>query len=115
MKKEIILFLLLALFLLFCVVEVSAQNKSNITVTGNQLNSGVLILDIARAGKTYRLQCNQGAPWCTALKNDKYEMVELPENFGLYECKCVEVYPENAFDPHRDKDKKLGEYCLIEK
>lgn len=115
MKKEISLFLLLALFLLFSTVEVSAQNKSYITVTGSQLNSGVLILDIVRASKAYRLQCNWGTGGCTTLKNDKYLMLELPENFGMYECKCVEVYPESAVNPQNEKDKKLGEYCLIEK
>jgi len=79
MKKEISLFLLLALFLLYSAVEASAQNKSYITVTGSQLNSGVLILDIVRTSKAYRLQCNWGASGCTTLKNDKYLMVELPE------------------------------------
>jgi hypothetical protein len=115
MKKEIGAVVLLALFVLFCAVEVSAQNKSFIAVTGNQLNSGVVILDIVKAEKTYRLECNLGASGCTALKNGKYVMVELPENFGMYECKCVEVYPEGAFDPQRDKGKKIGEYCLIER
>lgn len=86
-----------------------------ITVTGSQLNSGVLILDIVRAAKAYRLQCNWGAAGCTTLKSGKYLMLELPENFGMYECKCVEVYPESASNPQNEKDKKIGEYCLIEK
>ena len=115
MKKEISVFLLLALFLLFSAVEVSAQNKSYITVRGTELNNGVVILDVVKAGKTYRLQCNLGAAGCTTLKDGKYLMVELPENFGMYECKDVEVYPEAAVDPEKDKDKKLGEYCLVEK
>jgi hypothetical protein len=115
MKREISLFLLLALFLLRSAVEVSAQDKSYITVTGNQLNNGVVILDVVKAGKAYRLQCNQGAPGCTTLSAGKYLMVELPENFGMYECKDVEVYPEPVVNPEKDKDKKLGEYCLIAK
>lgn len=113
MKKEIALFLLLALFLLSSAVEVLAQNKSYITVTGYQLNNGVVILDVVKAAKAYKLQCNLGASGCTALKEGKYLMVELPENFGMYECKCADVYPEAAVDPQ--KDQKLGEYCLVEK
>lgn len=109
MKKEISLFLLLALFLLYSAVEVSAQNKSHITVTGSQLNSGVLMLDIVRTDKTYRLQCNWGAAGCTTLKNDKYVMLELPENFGMYECKSVEVYPESSANLQNEKNRKLGE------
>jgi len=45
-------------------------------------------------------------------------MVELPKNFGMYECRDVEVYPQSAATPDStlpDKDKKLGEYCLLEK
>ena len=45
-------------------------------------------------------------------------MVELPTNFGMYECRDVEVYREAAATPDNappDKNKKLGEYCLIEK
>jgi len=114
MKKETCLFLLTALFLSFS-VEASAQKKSYITVQGSELNNGVLILSIDKAAKSYRLQCNLGASGCTSLKNGKYLIVELPENFGMYECKCVEVYPESAVDPQREKDKKIGEYCLVEK
>lgn len=115
MKKDFSIFLLLALFPWFGAVEVSAQSKSHITVIRNELNNGVVILDVVKAGKAYKLRCNLGAPGCTALENGKYLMVELPENFGMYECKDVEVYGEAAVDPEKDKDKKLGEYCLVEK
>jgi hypothetical protein len=40
-------------------------------------------------------------------------MIQLPKNFGMYECRDVEIYPESAVTS--DKDKKLGEYCLVEK
>jgi hypothetical protein len=78
-----------------------------------RLNNGVVILDILKAGKAYQLQCNQSMADCTSLKNGKYQMVELPKNFGMYECQDVEVYPESAVT--LDKDQKLGEYCLVEK
>jgi hypothetical protein len=31
----------------------------------------------------------------------------------MYECRDVKIYPESAITS--DKDKKLGEYCLVEK
>lgn len=113
MRKGVVLFLLLTLFLLFGSVEVSAQEKSFITVKANELNNGVVILDVLKAGKTYQLQCNQNMSGCTTLKSGKYQMVELPKNFGMYECQDVEIYPESAMTG--DKDQKLGEYCLVQK
>jgi hypothetical protein len=118
MRKGVVLFLLLTLSLLFGLVEVSAQEKSFITVKANELNNGVVILDILKARKAYQLQCNQSMAGCTSLKNGKYQMVELPKNFGMYECRDVEVYPQSATTADAavpDKDKKLGEYCLVEK
>lgn len=118
MKKAMILFALLILFRVFDTVQVSAQEKSYITVRGSELNNGVLILDVLKTGKTYQLRCNQGAPGCTNLKNGNYLMLELPKNFGMYECRDVEVYPESAAVPEptaSDKSQKLGEYCLVEK
>jgi len=73
MNKGIILFLLLALFLLLGAVHVSAQEKSYITVRGSELNNGVVIRDVLKAGKAYELQCNQAEPGCTTLKNGKYQ------------------------------------------
>lgn len=71
MRKGVVLFLLLTLFLLFGSVEVSAQEKSFITVKANELNIGVVILDILKAGKTYQLQCNKNMSGCTTLKSGK--------------------------------------------
>jgi len=109
--REIIPCTLLVLFLSFGSAEGLAQEKSYITVEGKKLNNGVVLVDILKAGKTNVLQCNQGAPGCAALNNGKYQMVELPANFGLYECRDVEVYAEDD----KSRQNKLGEYCLIEK
>jgi hypothetical protein len=111
--RKIVLCTLLVLFLSFGSAEGLAQEKSYITVEGSNLNNGVVVVDILKAGKTYVLQCNQGAPGCEALKHGKYQMVELPQNFGMYECqvKDVEVYIEED----NSRQNKLGEYCLIEK
>jgi hypothetical protein len=83
MKKALVLFFLLAVFRVFSAVHVSAQEKSYITVRGSDLNNGVVILDILKANKACQLQCNQGAPGCTALKNGNYQIVQLPQNFGM--------------------------------
>lgn len=118
MKKALILFSLLIFFRGFGTVQISAQENSHVTVKGNELNSGVLILSVLKGSKGHQLQCNQGASGCTNLKSGNYLMVELPANFGMYECKNVEVYPESAATSDTtppDKNKRLGEYCLIEK
>ena len=118
MKRIIVLLFLVALLYGFGGALSFAQQKSRITVRGSELKSGVVIVDILKAREAYQLQCNQGAFGCTNLKSGNYMMVELPKNFGMYECSDVEVYPESAVTPDTsapDKDKKLGEYCLIEK
>jgi hypothetical protein len=118
MKKAMVLFSLLTLFCVLCTRQVCAQEKSNITVRGSELNSGVVIMGVLKASTAYQLQCNEGASGCTNLKNGNYIMVELPKNFGMYECRDVEVYPQSAATSDTalpDKDKKLGEYCLVEK
>lgn len=118
MKKAMVLFSLLTLFCLLCTRQACAQEQSHVTVTGSELNSGVVIMDVLKASKAHQLQCNEGASGCTNLRNGNYIMVELPKNFGMYECRDVEVYPESAATSDTampDKDKRLGEYCLVEK
>jgi len=112
-RKIILLFILLALFLVFGAVGAGSQDKSYTTVKRNDLNNGAVVVDVLRDGKAYRLTCNQGMPGCSNLKNGKYQIVELPKNLGMYECKDVEIYAEFAMNP--EKDKKLGEFCLEEK
>ena len=102
-----------AFFLLSGTVGASAQEKSVITVKGTTLSNGVVLIDIVKGGKGIDMQCNQGAPGCTQLKGGKYQLVQLPENMGMYDCKDVQVFAESA--DTSDADKKLGEYCLNEK
>ena len=104
---------LLVLLFSFGSVEGAAQEKSNITVDGSKRTNGAVLLDISRAGKSYMLQCVEGASGCTALNNGRYQMVELPPNFGMYECKDKDVVVYAEDDTARQK--RLGEYCLIEK
>jgi hypothetical protein len=113
MKKGILFFFLLALFICGA-AKAWGQEKSAITVKGSELNNGVVIVDVLKAGKGYELQCNNGMPSCTPLKSGKYQMIELPSNSGMYDCRDVEVYPDAAVNPE-GADKKIGEYCLIVK
>lgn len=103
----------LLVFFLFGVGKSIAQEKTAVTVKGSELNNGVVIVDLVKAGKSYELQCNQGAPSCTPLKSGKYQMVELPSNVGMYECRDVEVYVDDSSSS--DTGKKIGEYCLTAK
>jgi len=65
----------------------------------SELNNGVVTLDVPKASTDYQLQCNERAPGWTNLKNGNYLMVELPKNFGIYEGRDVEVYPQSAAAP----------------
>jgi hypothetical protein len=112
MKKGTMTFLL-ALFLLSGVGKALAQEKIAITVKGTELNNGVVIVDVLKAGKGFELQCNQGASSCTLLKSGKYLMVELPSNSGMYDCKDVQIYSDPSSGPGGDQ--KIGEYCLVAK
>ena len=110
MKKTIVVSLL-AISLLCG--RALAQTKSSITVKGSELNNGVVLVDVVKDGKIFELSCNHGAFGCTMLKSGKYQLVELPPNHGMYECRDVEVYA----DPGKGEEptKKIGEYCLAEK
>ena len=116
MKKRIALFVVMAFFLLAVVLIMAAQEKekSVITVKKSDVVTGVIVVSVTRekAPKTFSLQCNQGAPSCNQLKAGKYQMVELPANSGMYDCKDVQVYGETA--DTEDADQRLGEYCLVE-
>ena len=85
---------------------------SPITVKKSELNHGVVIVQVLKAGKAFELQCNEGAQSCAKLQPGKYQLAELPKNWGLYDCKDVQVYPESA--DKQDDNSKLGEYCLLE-
>ena len=103
-----------SVFLLFLLAaQVSAQEKSYVTVRSNGLNNGVVVVDVLKDGKVYRLSCNEGMLGCNSLKLGKYQMIELPKNFGVYECKNVEIYPE--LPVNAEKDTRLGQYCLEER
>jgi hypothetical protein len=101
-----------------CVVLLAArglgQTASKVNVTGSEVNHGVVIVSLQKSAKTYELHCNEGMTACKTLTKGAYTLVELPENWGMYECKDVEVYPETPEGQTPAKEKKLGEYCLVE-
>lgn len=107
MKKSVLLFILLV------AVQLLAVDKTLITVKDASINNGVVIVTVHEAGKPYELQCNQSAPNCAAPKPGDYWMVRLPKNHGIYDCACVDLYPQSV-DPE-SAQKVLGEYCLTEK
>jgi len=112
MKRAAMLFVV-AFFLLFGATKVLSQGKSSaISVKGSELNNGVVIVTVVREGKEYELQCNEGTSSCNQLKTGKYQMVELPKNMGMYDCRDVQIYSDGA-DPAIAK--KIGEYCLTDK
>ncbi|MBZ5719004.1 MAG: hypothetical protein LAO03_01345 [Acidobacteriia bacterium] len=100
------------LVLIVMAVVVLAQEKTSLVVKDTSINTGVVIVTAETGGKAVELQCNQNASGCTPLKSGKYLMVVLPKNWGMYDCKNVDVYQETA---NPDTDQKLGEYCLIQK
>ena len=114
MKKTLSLLVVLSVIsLTLAALSAFAQERTQIKVKGSEVVTGVVIVDILKDGKLYELQCNQGAYSCSTLKNGTYWMVELPEHFGLYDCKNVEVYRIENGNPSRSG--RIGEYCLIEK
>jgi len=40
-------------------------------------------------------------------------MVELPKNYGIYDCKNVEMYRGDQDKP--DAAEMIGNYCMMEK
>ena len=113
MKMRLALWSVIVALLLFGAAKSLAQEKSAITVKGSVLNNGVVVVDVIKGGKTYELQCNEGAPSCAKLKNGRYQMLELPTNSGMYECRDVQVFADNG--TNEESDNKIGEYCLIQK
>lgn len=114
MKKTAILFAALtALFVIVATEQAFTQERTPVKVKGSEVVTGVVIVEILKDGKPLELQCNQGAVSCKTLKSGSYVMVELPKNYGLYDCKNVEIYREDKDKP--EGGELLGAYCLIEK
>jgi spore coat protein U-like protein len=105
MRKSVLLFIFAA------TTVVVALDKAPVNVKSSNVSNNVILVNVVENGKEVQLQCNDGQSFCIALKPGAYQIVHLPKNRGLYDCKCVDIYSANA-DP--DKDEKLGEYCIGE-
>jgi hypothetical protein len=92
---------------------VLAQDKTQVKVKGSEVVTGVVIVDLVKDGRALELQCNQGAAACAVLKSGTYILLELPKNYGMYDCKNAEIYPSEKNDPQPSD--RIGAYCLIEK
>ncbi|MBZ5548985.1 MAG: hypothetical protein LAO22_13690 [Acidobacteriia bacterium] len=114
MKKTVsLLAVLAAAFAILAAEPAFAQEKTPVKVKGSVVVTGVVIVHIQKNGKSLDLQCNEGTSSCKVLQSGDYLMVELPENYGMYDCKNVEIY---RGDPAKPEDaEKIGAYCLIGK
>jgi hypothetical protein len=113
MNKVVLHLFILVLFVVSAAIVAHAQSYSYITVHGRELNADLMVMNITQEGNAYQLTCEQGAAWCSSLRKGRYQMVELPKYFGMYDCRDIEVYPQFAKDPQ--KHRKLGEYCIKER
>jgi hypothetical protein len=114
MKRVWIVCGVVTLFVCLIATRSLAQTASKINVTGTEVNHGVVVVSIQRSAKAFELHCNEGMTGCKTLAKGVYTMVELPENWGMYDCKDVEVYPESPASETPAKETKLGEYCLVQ-
>ncbi len=114
MKRAISLFALLtAAFIMLAADQAFAQERTAVKVKSSEVVTGVVIVHVQKGGNSLELQCNEGAGSCKALSSGSYIMVELPQNYGMYDCKNVEMYRGDLDKP--DADEKVGAYCLMEK
>ena len=112
MKRMVsLLALLTAAFVILASAPAFAQEKTPVKVKGSEVVTGVVIVHVLKDGRSLELQCNEGAGFCAALPSGSYMMVQLPEHYGMYECKNVEMYRGDA----AESAEKIGAYCLVEK
>ncbi|MGD0506838.1 MAG: hypothetical protein ABSA27_03515 [Terriglobales bacterium] len=113
MKRTISLFAVLAMaFVILATEHAFAQDKTPVKVKSSEVVTGVVIVHIQKDAKSLELQCNEGAGFCKALPSGSYLMVELPKNYGMYDCKNVEIYRGDPDKP--DAAEMIGAYCLVE-
>ncbi|MGA3091168.1 MAG: hypothetical protein ABSD75_21380 [Terriglobales bacterium] len=117
MKSNIFRLGVLSLAFIFLVTALAlAQEKTSVKVKSSEVVTGVVIVHVQKEGKSIDLQCNEGAADCTVLASGSYLMVQLPANYGMYDCKNVEVYRGDADKSSTAaKVAKVGAYCVAEK
>ena len=114
MKRTISLFVVLTVaFVLLAAPRALAQEKIPVKVKSSEVVTGVVIVHVQKDAKSFDLQCTHGVGNCTALSSGSYLMVQLPPNFGMYDCKNVELYRGDPDKP--EAAERVGAYCLMEK
>lgn len=114
MKKTVsVLAVLATAFVILASVQAFAQEKTPVKVKRSDVVTGVVIVQVQKDTKSMELRCNEGTTTCKALPSGNYLMVELPPNYGMYDCKNVEIYRGDPDKP--DAAEKIGSYCLVEK
>ena len=89
MKRTICLIVLLIAVLLISAAAL-ARRERRLKLKA-EIVTGVVIVHVQKDAKTLELQCNQGASDCKALQSGNYLMVEVPKNYGMYDCQNVEM------------------------
>jgi hypothetical protein len=113
MKRIVsLLAVLLAVVVVLTCNPAIGQEKTPVKVKNSEVVTGVVIVHVQNAAKSLDLQCNEGAGNCKALSSGNYLMVELPKNYGMYDCQNVEMYRGDSEKP--ESAQKVGEYCLVE-
>ena len=114
MKRTVSLFsVLTAVFVILATQPALAQEKTPVKVKNSEVVTGVVIVHVQKDGKPLELQCNEGTSSCKALPSGNYLMVELPKDYGMYDCKNVEMYRGDRAKP--EAAEMIGAYCLVEK
>ncbi len=114
MKRTVCLFAVLtAAFVILANQPAFVQDKTPVKVKSSEVVTGVVIVHIEKDAKSLELQCNEGAGYCKTLPSGSYLMVELPKNYGMYDCKNVEIYRGDQDKP--EAAQMIGAYCLVEK
>jgi hypothetical protein len=104
------------IIMLAVAAQLFASDKIRITVNNYTVHAGEFVIHAAAAGKPIDLLCDQESPFCSAPAPGEYWMVDwtvpMIEYRGDYICKEVDLYPIAA---KPGSDRKLGEYCLVER
>ena len=75
-----------AAFIIIAATPVFSQEKTPVKVKSSEVVTGVVIVHVQKDAKSIELQCNEGAGTCKTLPSGNYLMVELPKNYGMYDC-----------------------------
>lgn len=101
--------IIISLLFLVATAQMLSQDTSKVTVTGAEVNNGVVIINVLEGKTRVELQCNANMPNCKKLSpGSSYTMVRLPKGHGMYECDNVDMISGDA-----QSGEKVGQYCAV--